>query len=209
MLSRLIALAAFIFLSACGADHKWASDAEVASARYVQGPPATITLITSINGRDGSGAHSGLLINGAERVLYDPAGSWELVNGGAPERADLHYGMTPGVLSSYLKFQSYGVFRIVVQTVEVPQAVADQAIAEAIKAGAAPKADCSHSISNILNNLPGFESIPNTFFPKALSRGMAKIPGVREQDFEEFELLEDVSLTGASSNSSSAAPATN
>ena len=50
MLSRLLALVAVTFLSACGADHKWATDAEVASARYVAGPPATITLITSVNG---------------------------------------------------------------------------------------------------------------------------------------------------------------
>lgn len=203
---RLLALVAVAFLSACGADHKWATDAEVASARYVAGPPATITLITSINGRSGSGAHSGLLINGAERVLYDPAGSWEVLNGGAPEREDLHYGMSPPYLASYLKFQSDSVFHVIVQTMVVPQSVADQAIANAVALGSAPKADCSHSIYLILHNLPGFEAMPNTFFPKALSRGMAKLPGVTEQTLEDFSAGESIALL---TPSSSALPTSN
>ena len=73
-------------LSACAADQKFASDADVAAATYVAGPPASITLITSINGRSNAGAHSALVINGSQRVLYDPAGSWELSGGLAPER---------------------------------------------------------------------------------------------------------------------------
>ena len=194
MLSRLLALLAFVFLSACGADHKWASDAEVANARYVAGPPATITLITSINGRSGAGAHSALLINGSERVLYDPAGSWELLNGGAPERADLHYGMTQAALASYLKFQSDGVFHVIIQTIQVPLSVADQAIAVSIAQGAAPKADCSNSVSTILHKVPGFESLPRTFFPKALSRGMAKLPGVQEDMMEDISERQGISL---------------
>lgn len=184
MLSRLLALVAVTFLAACGADHKWASDAEVASARYVQGPPASITLYTSINGRSGSGAHSGLLINGSERVLYDPAGSWELTGGFAPERYDLHYGMTQPVLDTYLQFQSEGPFHVIEQTIIVSQAVADQAIAAAIAQGAAPKADCSHSISTILHKVPGFEALDGTFFPKALSRSFGKLPGVTERTID-------------------------
>ncbi len=206
MLSRLLVLVAVAFLSACGADHKWASDAEVAAARYVAGPPATITLITSINGRSGSGAHSGLLINGSQRVLYDPAGSWELSDGFAPERADLHYGMSQPALASYLKYQSDSVFHIVLQTVVVTQAVADQAIAAAIVQGAAPKADCSNSISIILRKLPGFESMPHTFFPNALSRGMAKLPGIHEQTLEEVTYDQSISLL---TTNDSVPPATN
>lgn len=194
MLSRLLALIAVVFLSACGADHKWATDAEVANARYVQGPPASITLITSINGRSGSGAHSALLINGSERVLYDPAGSWELLDGGAPERADLHYGMTPGALASYLKFQSDGVFHVVLQTVEVSQSVADDAIAAAIAQGSTPKAACSNSISTILHKVPGFEAVPGSFFPKALSHGMSQVAGVREETMEDISDRQSISL---------------
>jgi hypothetical protein len=184
MLRRLFPLVAVAFLAACGADHKWASDEEVARAAYSPGPPTSITLITSINGRTGSGAHSALLINGSQRVLYDPAGTWEVTNGLAPERNDLHYGMTPPVLESYRAFQSNGVFYVIELTKVVSQAEADQAIAAAIAKGAIPKAYCSNSISAVLHGLPGFESISSTYFPKALAREFARLPGVQRSIVE-------------------------
>ncbi len=180
MLSRLFCLVALVFLTACGADHKWASDAEVAQARYVMGPPATLTLITSINGDTKAGAHSALLINGSERVLYDPAGSWELADGQAPERYDMHFGMFPGAVDNFVAFQSAGVFYVTEQTLEVPLAVADQAIAAAKAQGATPKALCANSTSTILGKLPGMEHLGRTFFPTALQREFAKLPGVVE-----------------------------
>ena len=167
-------------LAACDASHKFASDAAVSAATYVAGPPASITLITSINGRSGGGAHSALIINGSQRVLYDPAGSWELTDGRAPKRNDLHYGMTPPVLASYIAFQSAGIFQVISQTVDVPLSEADAAIAAAAAHSPAPKAYCSRSVSSILRKLPGFEAVPETFFPKALSRGFAKVAGVIE-----------------------------
>lgn len=176
----LIAMGLMASLAACDADHKFASDAAVAKAAYVAGPPASITLITSINGRSGTGAHSALIINGSQRVLYDPAGSWELPDGFAPERNDLHYGMTPPVLDSYLNYQSEGIFYVTSQTLDVPLAEADQAIAAAVAQGSAPKAYCSRSVSSILRKLPGMDAVSVTFFPKALSRGFAKVPGVVE-----------------------------
>lgn len=184
MLRRLFPLVAVAFLAACGADHKWASDEEVARAVYAPGPPSSITLITSINGRTGSGAHSALLINGSQRVLYDPAGTWEVTNGLAPERNDLHYGMTPPVLEAYRAFQANGVFYVIEQTVLVSQAEADQAIAAAIEKGSIPKAYCSNSISTLLQGLPGFESLKTTFFPKALANEFAKLPGVQRSVVE-------------------------
>lgn len=196
MLTRLLALLAIVFLTACGADHKWASDEEVAKARYVAGPPATVTLLTSINDRSNEGSHSALIINGRERVLFDPAGSWELLDGGAPERLDLHYGMTPSAVASFVWFQSNGIFSAHLQTVTVPQSVADQLIDAAAAHGAAPKATCSYSISGILSKTPGFESLPVTFFPKKLQRAFAKLPGVVTQDFTDFDTTRDVVRLG-------------
>ncbi len=180
MLRRLMLLAALALASACTADHKWASDAEIAEVRYTAPPPATITLITSVNNRSNEGAHSGLLISGSQKVLYDPAGSWELPAPWAPEREDLHYGMNDQALASYLTYQSGDKFRAVMQTVEVPQAVADAAIAAAIAEGAAGKAFCANSISHVLQKVPGFEGVKTTMFPKALSREFAQVPGVVE-----------------------------
>ncbi len=180
MLRRLMLLAALAVTSACTADNKWASDAEIAAVRYAAPPPATITLITSINNRSGEGVHSGLLISGTERVLFDPAGSWELNKPWAPERADLIYGMNDSVLASYLNYQSGEKFRAVMQTVVVPIEVADAAIAAAIEEGAVGKAFCANSIAGILNDLPGMQDVGSTMFPKALARDFAKVPGVTE-----------------------------
>lgn len=179
MLRRLI-LVALLGLPACTADHIWATDAEVAAARYVAPPPATLTLITSVNNRSGEGAHSALLISGSERVLYDPAGSWTLPAPWAPEREDLRYGMNDSALASYLTYQSGEKFRAVMQTVVVPTEVADAAMAAAIKEGSAGKAMCANTIAGILRDLPGFEEVKGTMFPKALSRSFAEVPGVSE-----------------------------
>ena len=202
MLRRLFLAFSLLVLAGCSADHKWASDEEVARAAYSPGPPASLTVITSINTRSGEGAHSALLINGSQRVLYDPAGSWELPQGFAPERNDLHYGMTQPVLDSYLTFQSSTVFQVVAQTIEVPKSVADQAMAAAIKEGAANKAFCTNSVSTVLGQLPGFESIKTVYFPKQLMREIAKLPGVTERVIDGHEGGHDyLPLPGQTSSS--------
>ena len=71
-----LALALPAALAACGADHKWASDEAVRQARYVTNEPPSITLFTVIGIPRGEGGHSALMINGSQRVIYDPAGSW-------------------------------------------------------------------------------------------------------------------------------------
>ena len=54
-----LALALPAALAACGADHKWASDAAVRQARYVANEPPSITLFTVIGIPRGEGGHSG------------------------------------------------------------------------------------------------------------------------------------------------------
>jgi hypothetical protein len=178
---RLLAgLALAAALSACTADHKWAEDAAVAQARYVDPSPPSITLFTSINSRNNSGAHSGLLINADERVLYDPAGEFaNSVNPTPVERADMLYGITPGVLAGYVSFQGTAPFKLTMQTVYVTPEVAALVKERAIALGSANKATCAVSIASILRGVPGFESLPQTYFPKTLSRGFAQLPGVQ------------------------------
>lgn len=164
-------------LQACTRDAIWASDDEVARAHYVDPNPPSITLFTSINTRNNSGAHAALLINGSERVLYDPAGSW--VQPSAPERFDLHYGMRPALLASYVSFQGTAPFEVTLQTVYVSREVADQVIANARAYGAANKAACTFAVANVLKGVPGFDSLSTTFFPKQMSKGFAALPGVQ------------------------------
>ena len=177
MIRLLTGLLALLTLVACTADHKWASDAEVARARYVDPNPASITLFTSINTRTNSGAHSALLINGTERVLYDPAGSWEQPL--APEREDMRYGMTPQVLANYADFQGTAPFKLIEQTIFVTPEVAEMVKQNAIAHGAANKAACTNAIGQIMRPVPGFESLPSTLFPKQMSAAFGLLPGVQ------------------------------
>ena len=180
VLRALVGLLALFVLTACTADHKWASDADVARARYVDPNQPSITLFTSINTRNQSGAHAGLLINADERVLYDPAG--EFGNDIQPvpvEREDLIYGFTPGMLAGYVNYQGNAPFQVVQQTIYVTPQVAAQVKAAAIAHGAANKAACTVAISEVLSGVPGFEGLPRTFYPKAMMRAFADLPGVQ------------------------------
>ena len=170
-------------LTACTAQHKWASDADVARARYDDPNAPSITLFTSINTRNKSGAHAGLMINTAtERVIYDPAGEFgNDIKPAVVERDDLIYGMTPGMLGAYVDYQGTAPFQVVQQTIYVTPEVAARVKANAIAHGPANKAACTIAISEVLAGVPGFESLPRTYFPKAMMRAFATLPGVQSQ----------------------------
>jgi len=164
-------------LAACGAESVWAPEEEIRAKAYSDNGPATLTLITVINNRSGAGGHTGLLINGSQRVVWDPAGTWW--NPNAPERNDLHYGMTDRMVDVYIDYHTRETYRTVLQEIQVSPEVAELAIKEAAAYGAVPKAYCSLSTTTILSRLPGFESMKTTFFPVKVMEAFAKLPGVK------------------------------
>lgn len=176
MLRAVLALLALLTLAACGAEPKWAPEEQVQAARYVHDGPPAITLFTVINNRSGSGAHSGLMINASERIMFDPAGTWKHPR--IPERNDVHFGITPRIVNFYIDYHARETFRVVEQTVVVTPGVAELVAQRAKAYGAVPKAMCASSISAILRGVPGFESIGSTMFPNRLMDDFAKIPGV-------------------------------
>ena len=153
-----LCLALLLSLAACGAEPKWADDAAVSRAAYVHEGPASITLFTVLNNRSGSGAHSGLMINGSQRVMFDPAGTWH--HPYLPERNDVHYGMTDKMVAFYIDYHARVTYRVVQQTVYVTPAQAEIALQRAKGYGAVPKAMCARSVSSILRGVPGFEFDP-------------------------------------------------
>jgi hypothetical protein len=175
----LLCLALLLSLAACAAQPKWASDAEVSRAVYVHDGPPSITLFTVLNNRSNEGAHSGLLINGSQRVMFDPAGTWYHPN--LPERNDMHFGMNDKAVAFYIDYHARETFRVVEQTVTVTPAQADAAIRLAMSYGAVRKSMCARSISSILQGVPGFEDTPSTLHPKKLMKSFGKRPGVVER----------------------------
>ncbi len=179
MLRAVLALLALVTLAACGAEPKWAPDEQVQAARYVHDGPNEVTLFTVINNRSGSGAHSGLMINDSERIMFDPAGTWNHPR--VPERNDVHFGITPRIVNFYIDYHARETYRVVEQTVAVSPGVAALLVQRVKAYGAVPKAQCTTAISSVLRGVPGFESLPRTPFPKRLMEAFEDLPGVRSR----------------------------
>jgi hypothetical protein len=173
--SALVAVLLSSALAGCAVESVVAPDDVVQRAAFRAEGPSKITLFTVQSTRSGSGAHSGILINGSQRVLFDPAGTF--YHPAAPEQNDVIFGITENVLKVYIDYHARETFDVIVQEVEVPPAVAERALAAARAYGPVPNAQCSLSVSRILSRLPGFESIPVGWFPMRTSEAFAKLPG--------------------------------
>ncbi|MES2551254.1 MAG: hypothetical protein V4630_16410 [Pseudomonadota bacterium] len=172
----LLCLVALLGLVACGAQPKWAPQEQVDAVRFVEGPPNYITLYTVVNKRTGSGAHSAILVNGSERLIFDPAGTW--YHPRLPERNDVHFGMNDKAMAFYIDYHTRITYDTIEQKVYVSPEVAELVLARVKAYGAVPKAMCTQATSSILRGVPGFESLPQTFYPKKLSAAFGKLPGV-------------------------------
>ena len=179
MLRLVLSLVALLGLAACGAQPVWAPEDQVQSARFVSEEPAYITLYTVINKSSGSGAHSAILVNGSERLIFDPAGTWHHPR--LPERNDVHFGMTDKALAFYIDYHARKTYDVIEQKIYVSPAVAEQILAKVKAYGAVPKAMCTNATSGILRTVPGFESMPATWYPKKLSDAFGQLPGVEER----------------------------
>jgi len=171
----LIALALPLFLANC-AEPVWAPDEAVARARYVSDEPPSITLFTVVRKLGKEGAHSGLMINGSQRIMFDPAGTW--THPTVPERNDVHFGITPRMKQFYIDYHARETYDVYEQTVIVSPEVAELAIRRVQENGAVGKALCSNAISGVLRDIPGFESVGSSFFPKRIMNAFGELPGV-------------------------------
>ncbi|TVP98237.1 MAG: hypothetical protein EA338_08470 [Roseinatronobacter sp.] len=174
--TAIFLLCALFLLSACG-QQIWASDAEVQAARHHHGGAPELTLVTIMNYASKRGDHTALFINGSERVIFDPAGSWTLAT--IPERNDVHFGMTYAAGASFYASHVRPSHYAVVQRLVISPEVAEQAMALALQAGPVPPARCASATSALLRKLPGFDGIRSTIFPQALMSSFAQLPGVQ------------------------------
>ena len=139
------------------------SPAEVAAAAYVAPGPKSISLITVVNNRSGSGGHSALIVNGSQQVIFDPAGSFR--DPRVIERGDVLYGMSPKWIAAYKSAHARSTYHIVTQQIPVTEAQAEQALNLVMSNGQVSGAFCSNATSSLLSKVSGFEMIKSTFFP--------------------------------------------
>ena len=180
---RAFLVAAPVTLVACSAEPVWAPDSAVQANRYVNPGVSELRLYTVRNSGSGNGAHSALLIDASERVLFDPAGSFQANT--VPERNDLLHGFSPAVERAYRSYHARTEFLVIWQTIAVPPAVAEQALQLARSHGAVAQANCARATSSILRQLPGFESLGVTWFPDNLEEAFATLPGVTTEELRE------------------------
>jgi hypothetical protein len=177
MRSLIAALILPLALGACGgAEPIWAPDDVVARAAFHSSEPTSITLLTVVSTSNGSGAHTGLIINASQRVIFDPAGTFK--HPLMPERNDVHYGLTDQRLEVYLDYHARVTFYVVTQKKLVSPEIAELVLNRAQAYGAVAKAHCADSISEILRTVPGFESLPHTWYPVKLMEAFGQLPGV-------------------------------
>lgn len=179
-LTRLTALLALpALLAACGAEPVWAPQEEVTRALHATGEPPSITLYTVIRVASGEGAHSGIMVDNSHRVMFDPAGTWKSRH--APERNDVHFGITDQVRDFYIDYHARSTYYVVEQKVYVTAEQAEAAMRAVQEYGAVPKAFCGNSVADVLRQVPGFEKMPRTFLPNRIRREFAQYPGVTER----------------------------
>ncbi len=164
-------------------EEKLATQSAIDRVAYVDRGPKSLTLLTMKNTTSGNGAHTGLMINASQRVLWDPAGTFG--HSSIPERNDVHFGITPQLEQLYISFHSRITFYTLIQEVEVSPEVAEMAFRLAAENGPTPKAMCTTHTSSMLKKLPGFSNIRRTMFPNNLADRFAEIPGVRSREYRE------------------------
>ncbi len=160
-----------------------ADQSEIVARSYRDPGPSTLTLYTMINTRTGSGAHTSLMIGGSERVIFDPAGSFQADI--VPSRNDVLYGITPAVERAYRSSHARETHFARIQTIEVTPQQAEIALQLAKQAGPVAGSYCANSTARLLQQVPGFEQIEVTFFPKKLSEQFAELPGVVTEEYRE------------------------
>jgi len=181
----LVALAGALMLAGCEI-YEPASPEEISRASYVSAEPPSVTLVSMVSTRTGKSAHSALLINGAQRVLYDPAGTFQHPD--LPRRGDIHYGITPRFLDYYERYHARHSHFVHSQTVYVSRATADQVLANAKAIGPTPKMLCNTAVANALRPVSPFTEVRPTISPEASRRAFALIPGVADSYVREDDI---------------------
>lgn len=181
-------------LAGCGAEAVWAPDDAIARAAYRHDGPPRLTLFTMTNVGSDNGAHSGLMINASQRVLFDPAGTFGHPT--IPERNDVHFGITPQIAQYYVSYHSRITYYTRIQELDVSAELAQQAYRLALQAGPVAKTQCTVSTSRLMKQLPGFEDIRVTLFPGNLADQFGTYPGVRERFHHETD-SDDKSIAAA------------
>ncbi|WP_108259159.1 hypothetical protein [Mangrovicoccus ximenensis] len=149
--------------------------------RYRSGNPPSLTLYTNVRIQTGKGAHTSLVIDGPERVVFNPAGTWHHPQ--APRIDDVHYGFTTPMEAWFIDYHARETYYVRQQKLMVSMETAAEALRRAEAVGPVVASFCTIRTTDVLTPLPGFENFPRTFFPDVASEAFAQYPGVETRSF--------------------------
>lgn len=184
MRGLIFGVCAAFMLAGCASESIWASDEFVQSKIYHHDGPPRLTLFTMINNNTGAGAHTSLMINASQRVIFDPAGTFKHET--IPERNDVIFGANPAVVDVYTRYHARETFHVRVQTLDVSPQLAEGIMRAAMNYGAVPSAQCSLSTSAILSEFFPAQ-IKRGWYPKKLADQFQTIPGVTSRTLREYD----------------------
>lgn len=187
-MKRVLRLCAAIMVAGlvagCAVNEDTSSDEDIRQATYVHDGPPRLTLYTMVSNDTGAGAHTSLLINGSQRVAWDPAGSFRAES--IVARNDVVYGMTPQMVDVYTRFHARETYHVIIQELDVSPEVAEIALQRVMAYGAVPQSQCALSTGRVLQGVPGFEDMPATYYPNKLMEAFAK-KGPRTRALYEYD----------------------
>lgn len=189
LLRFALLMTALLSVSACGynmSDVPPSSIETVQAATYRHNGAPALTLFTAISNATGEGAHSALMVNGSQRVIFDPAGTFRK-EGAIVERGDVLFGATPRMVDSYTRFHARETYHVVVQRLEVPAATAEAVLTDVLGFGDVVAAMCTNSTSTVLSRASLPAQIRTTMFPKQLMEQFGKVPGVSTSELFEYD----------------------
>lgn len=172
----LLALACAV-VAGCAQKGKESAPEDIQAAIYRPTGQPSLTIFTMVNNRSGQGAHTALLVEGSQSVLFDPAGSFNHPD--VPERGDVLYGMSPQWVRLYKSAHARSEFHVVSQKIPVSAAQAERALQLVQSNGPVPSAYCAQATTGILKQIQGFEGIKQGFYPAKLMEQLQSYPGVQ------------------------------
>ena len=97
-------LFALLTVFGCTEPTAWAPDDKIDAMRYLHPGGGTVNLVTVSNVGSGRGAHSALIVNASERVIFDPAGSMK--HESLAERGDVLYCANSALFDSFIDYHT-------------------------------------------------------------------------------------------------------
>ncbi|MEM7614978.1 MAG: hypothetical protein AAF245_08015 [Pseudomonadota bacterium] len=163
-----------LLLAACAVE-EGATSVQIAEKRFVSSEQPYVEVVSMVDRRSERAAHTAMVINASQRVIYDPAGTFQHED--LVERGDIHYGATDRLVRYYERYHARFSHYVHVQRIPLSPEVAERVLRRAQAQGPSPKMFCAIHTVDVLNESLG-TSFGRSFFPEALRTSVARMPGV-------------------------------